>query len=259
MNDESRLEQEYLVCEALGIDRSELLSHPELMNKNNAKLQEFMSRKNSNEPLAYIVGYQPFMGMKIIVDKNVLIPRPETELLVEQTAHYALLITHPTILDIGTGSGAIAVALARLLPTAMITAIDISESALTIAKKNASNQKVKIDFLQGDLFSSVKNRKFDIVVSNPPYIPTEEVENLDPNVKDFEPRLALDGGDDGLDIIRAIIVDAKDYLNPEGILIFEIGINQSEEVVKLLDKSNYSNIEIRKDYASIPRIVVAHL
>jgi len=252
MKNLSRLEEEFLVCEALGIDKTELVSRPQLLESNDPKLKEFRSRKEKHEPLAYITGYQPFFGLKIFVNQNVLIPRPETELLVEAVTNFCSNIdSRISILDIGTGSGAIAVSLAKNIPHTKIIATDISIRALNIAQKNAEYNNVlsQIKFMQGDLFSPVSGKKFDVIVSNPPYIPTNEIKTLQPEVKDFEPRAALDGGDDGLDVIRRIASEAKNYLNPKGYLIFEFGFGQSAEIKKLLKKNGYSNIRILNDYA----------
>ena len=269
MTDSTRLEEEFLVCEALGIDRSDLILNPELSKSDNPKLQEFKKRSNNNEPLAYITGYQPFMGLDFIVDQNVLIPRPETELLVEEAIkickrnsrfdiRYSIDYSRLSIIDIGTGSGAIAVTLAKLIPNATVVATDISSEAIEIAKNNANKHGVSVSFRKGTLFEPLKEEKFDVIVSNPPYIPTDDIQSLEPNVKGFEPILALDGGKDGLDIIRKLISEAKHYLKPNGYLLFEFGFGQSEAIEKLLKHHNYSNIEIIQDYASIPRIALAN-
>lgn len=255
MND-TRLEEELLICEALGIEPSKLIAHPELANKNAAKLLEFKDRLAKHEPLAYIVGYQPFMGLNILVDKRVLIPRPETELLVEAAVKAAKAIPHPlSILDLGTGSGAIAVSLARFLPQAKIFASDKSAAALEVAKLNAEKQSVNITFAQSDLFGSLRDKKFELIITNPPYIPTKEIETLQPEVKDFEPREALDGGSNGLRIVCEIIHKAKGYLVPGGTLLMEIGFGQWAKVEKQLERNSYKDICVVKDYAGIERVV----
>lgn len=160
------------------------------------------------------------------------------------------------VLDIGTGSGAIAVILAKRIPNAKITAVDFSEDALAVAKTNAEKHGVlnRINFVLGDLFPNNDN-KYDLIISNPPYIPTAEIDKLDPNVRDWEPRMALDGGKDGLDIIRRILKEAPGHLNPNGRLMFEFGFGEAEEIKKSAEKvGRYKKIEISRDYAEIPRI-----
>lgn len=270
MNKPIRYEEEILFCESLGIKKSDLISHPELLQKDNPKYLEYLSRLEKNEPLAYIVGSQPFMGLKFFVDKNVLIPRPETELLVEEIVAIVNSWKPATesrsdrdgflnILDIGSGSGAIAISLAKHLAKLKITAVDVSDKALEIAKRNAEENKVtdQIEFLHGNLFEPLENKKFDIIVSNPPYIPTKIIETLEPNVKDYEPREALDGGADGLDVIRQIVAQAPKYLKPSGILAIEIGFDQSSRVKELLKQNNFKDIRIIKDYAGIERIIIS--
>ncbi|OGC06710.1 protein-(glutamine-N5) methyltransferase, release factor-specific [candidate division WOR-1 bacterium RIFOXYA2_FULL_36_21] len=258
-----KLEEKILICEALGIDKIKLAAHPELENSNNPKLAEFKKRCSENEPLAYIVGHQPFMDLDFLVDRSVLIPRPETEEMVnyilksqisDTTSQYGI-----KILDIGTGSGCIAITLAKYLPQAKVWATDTSNEALNIAKKNAKKHEVvdKIKFIEGDLFADIKE-KFDIIISNPPYIPTSDIKTLDANVKDFEPRDALDGGKDGLDIIRKIIENAYSYLKKDGIIMLELEFRQSEKVKNLLKNKGYKNIEIIKDSAEINRMAKAY-
>ncbi|MBI5701877.1 peptide chain release factor N(5)-glutamine methyltransferase [Candidatus Saganbacteria bacterium] len=261
MNDLTQNEEEIIICEALGIDKAELISHPELLKKDDPRYKEFKNRIDKNEPLAYITGIQPFYGFNFFVDKSVLIPRPETELLVEICLD-TLMPGHnknQSILDIGTGSGAIAVCLAKYLENAAITAIDISKESLAISKKNSDHHNVshRIKHAHSDLFESIKPKRFDAIISNPPYIPSGDIEELEPNVRDHEPRLALDGGIDGLNIIRDIIKGSKDYLKPNGYLFLELGCGQSEQVKKLLEDAGYKNIRIIKDYAGIDRIAKA--
>lgn len=261
MTELTRNEEEIIICEALGIDKTDLISHPNLASKDDPKYKEFKKRIDNNEPLAYISGTQPFYGFNFFVDNNVLIPRPETELLVEICLD-TLMPGHNeslSILDIGTGSGAIAVCLAKYLENATITAVDISKGSLSVAKKNADHHKVshRIIHAQSNLFRSIRSQAFDAIISNPPYIPTSDIEGLEPNVRDHEPRLALDGGQDGLDIIRKIISGSKNYLKPNGYLFLEFGFGQSGHVKILLEESGYKNIQIIKDYAGIDRIAKA--
>ncbi|MFA6431664.1 MAG: peptide chain release factor N(5)-glutamine methyltransferase [Candidatus Margulisiibacteriota bacterium] len=265
-SDDPRLEAEYLLAHALKINRTALLSklNSTLSGFGDSGfgiLQEYVARRKKHEPLDYIVGYQPFLGLDFVVNKSVLIPRPETELLVESATTLMTLApsTPCLILDIGTGSGVIAVSLAKKLPNAQILAVDSSKEALAVAKKNAEKHGTtkQIKFILGDLFPSSQN-KYDLIISNPPYIPTADIEKLDPNVRDWEPRMALDGGKDGLDIIRKILRGAPKYLKQDGQLMFEFGFGQADEILKLAKKEKcYQNIQIINDYANVPRIFSA--
>jgi release factor glutamine methyltransferase len=214
-------------------------------------------------PLQYILKSVEFMGLDFYVDPRVLIPRPDTEVLVEAIINYATEnnIKEPKILDIGTGSGAISVSLAYHIGDSNVTALDISEDALAVAINNAKSNKVdyKMQFIQSNLFKKIES-SFDIIVSNPPYIPTRDIEDLMTEVKDFEPMGALDGGDDGLDFYRKIIDGAPKYLNPGGFLALEGGHNQGLDIKKLLeDNGQYVDIALHKDLAAIDRVVTAKL
>lgn len=251
----SKEEEAIVICESLGISRSDLILNPDLLNHVNAV--EYFKRLENNEPLAHISGTQPFMGFDFEVNKHVLIPRPETELLVETIIKDIATKqrNNIAILDLGTGSGAIAITISKILPNAKVTATDISKEALEIAKKNNKHLSASVSFVQGNLFEPIKNCKFDIIVSNPPYIPTGEINKLDPTVKDFEPKMALDGGADGLEIIRKIVGSAKSYLNQGGCLALEIGFGQAAEVSKFFKYAGFQDISIIKDYAGIDRII----
>lgn len=220
-----------------------------------------LKRRIRGEPIQYILGKTEFMGLEFKVTTAVLIPRPETELLVEiaiETVHGAGPLAHK-ILDVGTGSGCIAVSLAKSIKNADITAIDFSKRALEIAKRNALLNNVKVNFLLSDLFSSPKLRpaSYGLIVSNPPYIAATEIDTLQPEIK-YEPRLALNGGDDGLDFYRRIINQAPVYLKQGGFLIMEIGFGQKDAVKNIFKKQGYFEImNIAKDYNNIDRVVVA--
>lgn len=212
-------------------------------------------------PLQHITNRQEFMKMTFFVDENVLIPRPDTEILVEEVIKIAKKINARKILDLCTGSGAIAVSLAKYIDRSNITAVDISSKALNVAKLNAKNNEVedKITFVESDLFENLKKDKYDIIVSNPPYIKKEILEKLDKEVQK-EPTIALDGGYDGLDFYRKIINSAEEYLKFNGYLCFEIGFDQKEEVEELLkSKEKYINIYSKKDLCDNDRVVVAKL
>ena len=227
------------------------------------KQKEFfvlIERLKNNEPIQYILNKQEFMGINLFINENVLIPQPDTEILVEEVIDIAIKNIEKKeikILDLCTGSGAIGIALAKNLDKASIYASDISKLALEVAEKNARNSKVKMKFIESDLFEkfSITN-KFDIIVSNPPYIETETIKNLSEEVK-HEPKIALDGGQDGLDFYRKIIILAKRYLNENGYLALEIGYDQKEVVENMLKENNYKNVYSKKDLSQNDRIVIA--
>ncbi len=213
------------------------------------------------EPLQYITGIQEFMKLNFLVTKDVLIPRPDTEILVEEVIRKAENISNPVILDLCTGSGAIAVSLAKYIKNVHICAIDISSKALEIAKKNAELNGVKnnIEFIESNLFDKIKERKFDIIVSNPPYIETETIKTLSKDVQS-EPKIALDGGKDGLDFYRKIADSGSKYLNRQGYICLEIGYNQRIAVRQILEnKKRYVNINCIKDLCGNDRVITAQI
>lgn len=212
-------------------------------------------------PLQHITHQQEFMKMNFYVNQDVLIPRPDTEVLVEEVIKIAKRINAKKILDLCTGSGAIAISLAKYLENSQITAVDISEKALTVAERNAKTNGVQnqIAFLSSDLFKNLPKEKYDIIVSNPPYIKREIIKSLDEEVQK-EPLIALDGGEDGLDFYKKIIKEAHKYLIPEGYLCLEIGYNQKDEVIKLIEKEErFKNIYSKKDLYGIDRIIIAEM
>lgn len=212
-------------------------------------------------PIQHITNRQEFMKMTFFVDENVLIPRPDTEILVEEVIKIAKKINAKKILDLCTGSGAIAISLAKYIDKSNITAVDISDKALNVAKLNAKNNEVedRITFVESDLFKNLKKEKYDIIVSNPPYIKKEVLKKLDKEVQK-EPKLALDGGYDGLDFYRKIINKAEEYLKFNGYLCFEIGYDQKEDVENLLEEQEkYINITCKKDLCDNDRVVIAKL
>lgn len=256
-----RLDVETLLQKVLDVDRLYiLLNLDKSLSDDEEKLfNKFIKERLNNRPIAYIVENREFMGLDFYVKEGVLIPRPDTEVLVEEVVELGKDKGAINILDIGTGSGAITVSLAKYLENAKITSVDISDIALKIGKKNAQSNDVddRITFIKSDLFTNIeKNMKFDIIVSNPPYIKREVIETLDKQVKDFEPYNALEGGIDGLDFYRAITTQGKNYLNKGGILAYEVGHDQSEDVSKLMEKNGYTNIYTRKDLQQIDRVVI---
>ncbi len=221
---------------------------------------DMMNRRVRQEPVAYITGEKNFFGRDFIVDPSVLIPRPETELLVDQALTHVRKrgIEAPRVLEIGTGSGCIAVTLAHEMPRAHIVAIDISEEALRVASRNAARFKTEsnVTFLHSDLYGKLGPEwegDFDMIISNPPYVSTEVYHTLEAEVR-REPRLALDGGPDGLGLIRPLVQHAKRYLSPSGILLLEMGYDQALSVRRILEENHFFQIEIIKDYAQHDRI-----
>ena len=210
-------------------------------------------------PLQHITHRQEFMKMDFFVDENVLIPRSDTEILVEEVIKIAQKYNSPRILDLCTGSGAIAISLKKFVPNADITAVDISEKALEIAQKNAEKLEAKINFVKSDLFDKLDNKKFDIIVSNPPYIRKDEIKKLSEEVQK-EPKIALDGGEDGLDCYRIIAEQAINYLKTGSFLCFEIGYNQKNDVIKIIeDEQNYKNTYCKKDLYGNDRIIITQV
>ena len=254
LGEDAKAEAEWLVALSLNIKRSEVYLQEEI-GEEELKLFNFaLSQREKNVPLAYIFHETNFYGYDFEVNPQVLIPRSETEELV------ALVLESikgkESVLDIGTGSGAIAVAIAKE-SNAKVTAVDISKEALKVARQNALKNNAKVNFIYSDLFEKLEGRAFDIIVSNPPYITEVDYNNLDAGVKDFEPKLALYGGEDGLDFYRKIITEAPKFLNSKGKIFFEIGYDQGESVSKLLEK-DFENIKVKKDLQGINRMVYAN-
>lgn len=250
-------EREILLTAILKCQRADLYSgRMSLTKEQKERLAYCLSLRSQGIPLQYVLGETEFFGLRFKVDKRVLIPRPETELLVEAVIRRTK-IYESRILDVGAGSGCIAVALAKFLPNARVTAVDISCQALDLARENALLNEVsdKIDFIQSDLFPPTAEA-FDIIVSNPPYVCSQEIEKLSAEVRN-EPRLSLDGGNDGLDFYREIIPRAGGLLNNGGFLFLEIGWNQRKAIEEIIDKQNALKLEeVIKDYSDIERIMV---
>ena len=259
----ARLDAEILLSFCLGCDRLEFLKNPEIQ-LNQTQLTAFkklINRRLRWEPVAYIVGRKNFWTFSLEVNKDVLIPRPDTEVIVEEILNIAkkTVSTRIKILDIGTGSGAIAIALACEIPHASVMATDISLTALDVARRNACSLGIQnqIDFRQGDLLEPVKGI-FDIIASNPPYIGAQEYEELPEGVRAFEPREALLAGKSGLEFYEKLIYQTEGYLEKNGWLLLEIGARQEKDVRRIMETSGfYNNIEIRRDYAGLPRVIKA--
>ncbi len=275
---EPRLHAEVLAFHVLGCDRAYLFAHPEreLTGAEQSQYDALIARRSAGEPLQYVTGHQEFWKADFLVSRDVLIPRPETEHLVEEvlalaaTAGAASAAAYPhsaplspphlKIIDVGTGSGAIAVTLARELPQAEIHAVDLSPAALEVARRNAERLGARVHFAQSDVLAGVLENvaheaSFDFVVSNPPYVGLNEQDKVQEVVKRHEPQMALYAGPDGLDVIRRLIPQAFAALRPGGWLLMEIGYTQSEAVMALL--AAWHNVHCVADLAGIPRVVVA--
>ena len=253
----SRRDAELLLMRVLDCDRAYLLTHPEaeLTAEQAALYEDWLARRALHEPVQYIVGEQEFFGLKFRVTPDVLIPRPETEHLVEAALARTDREAAPCIADIGTGSGAIAVALAHALPQARITALDISTAALAVAQENAESHGVsgRIRFVESDLLAVVAGEQFDVVVSNPPYV--AEGETLEPQVRDYEPASALFAGAEGLDVYKRLIPQAWAALRPGGWLLLEIGHGQRDALERLL--TGWGSVSFIADLQGILRVACA--
>lgn len=247
----------FLLFEAVtGIRKTEFLLYPnkEIAEPLVDRYLELLQRRKQHEPCQYIIGSCGFYGLDFLVNENVLIPRQDTEILVEKALQAAG--ENAGVLDLCTGSGAIAVAMKAVRPDLSVLAADISEDALAVARQNAERNFCEISFIQSDLFSGIDpEKRFDLIVSNPPYVSEEEYETLMPEVKDFEPALALKAGSDGLDIYWRLVAEAPSHLKPGGALAVEIGCSQGDAVSQLFRKAGFSACKVFKDYAGLDRVV----
>lgn len=256
-----RLDSELIVMEGAGCSRIQLITKDdiELSPLQLNKIAKMTARRLKREPMQYILGRCEFMGLEFELNSDTLIPRGDTECLVERVLEHIQTTGAKTVIDIGTGSGAIIISLAALGGVEG-TAVDISSNALSKAQSNATLNGVadKISFIKSNLFENI-SEKFDIIVSNPPYIEREVIKTLDLQVKGFEPLRALDGGEDGLDFYRKIIESAHRYLNPNGFIAFEIGYNQGGEVSEMLMDAGFCSVKVGKDLAGLDRTVCGYL
>jgi release factor glutamine methyltransferase len=220
-----------------------------------------LKRRAAHEPFQLITGVQEFYGLVFKVTSDVLIPRPETEILIEDALAEFGKRENIRFCEIGVGSGCISIALLVNMHNASAVGFDISEAALEIAAENAETHAVsqKLELKRSDVFEALTNERFDLIVSNPPYVPTSEISTLQEEVRSFEPRIALEGGEDGLDMVRRIVAKSPEYLDPGGLLYIEIGWNQSENAGQLLDDAKWEGIEFLPDLQGIPRILKARL
>lgn len=259
-NDVSRSEISSILAHILKKDLSYIYVNKEKQLVK-SELDQFLAavkKRAGGMPLQYILGSTEFMSLEFLVDNNVLIPRHETEIIVETVIDYVKDkgIRKPRILDIGTGSGCIGISIARYIEDAVVTASDVSDAALATARANAQRLNVndRIDFLRGSLFKPAAGMFFDVIVSNPPYIPSDDISNLVTEVKDYEPSLALDGGNDGLTLLKQIISKCPDYFDKQGLLLLECGIGQAVELVQYASQ-NFSYVDTILDIQGIERII----
>ena len=248
---EERAEAEWIISLTTGIKRDQYDKDVMLSVDKVERIEELVSQRIKGRPLWYCIGDTDFFGYTIKVDERVLIPRPETEILCEQAIK--CVFDGAEVLDLCTGSGAIAITINKETG-AKVVAVDISSEAISLARENANENQAQVEFIQSDMFSNLEDRKFDLIISNPPYIRSSDIDNLQDEVKNFEPILALDGGKDGLDFYRIIADNASKYLNENGVVLLECGYDQAKEIAKLF---NGYEVEIIKDYSGIERIVKA--
>lgn len=260
---EPRREANSLLSFALGKDKTFLIVHLEYELSENERVtfQKILDRRAKREPLQYIRGEQEFYGLDFMLTPDVLIPRPETELLVEAAIEILKTKENPRFGEIGTGSGCILISILHEIKNAMAIGADISENALEVTKINAEKNAVadRLKIIKSDVFENFGNEKFDLIVSNPPYISIEDFENLQSEVKNFEPKNALTDGGNGLSIIEKIISDAPEFLKPGCFLLMEIGFDQSEQVEEMFDLQIWWSVEFLQDLQGIRRTVKAHL
>jgi len=254
------LDAEIMLSRTLGRSRTELLAHPEAVPPQEVveRFSGWVSRRSRREPLAYIIGEREFYGICFEVSPAVLIPRPETEILVETAIGLIKGVPAPRIADIGLGSGAVAVSIAKAAPDAVIYGTESSVDALEIARRNAqrADTQNRTHFLQGDLLEPLAGMTFRLIVSNPPYIPGSEIEGLQPEIAKYEPRQALDGGPDGLECHRRLAGGAGAYLEDKGVLAVEVGAGQADAVERLFRAAGLRGVRSVRDYGGVERVVL---
>lgn len=256
---ESELDAWYLLDFCFQIDRTKYLLNckKEVSDLEADKYIHLVSQRAKRIPLQHITGQQEFMGVNFEVNENVLIPRQDTEILVEEVLKIS---DHKSVLDLCTGSGCIIISISKWSALQEAVGVDVSELALQVAKRNGDQNRTNVSWIKSDLFEQLpKSKKYDIIVSNPPYIETKIIAELMPEVRFHEPMLALDGKEDGLYFYRRIIRDARDYLKDGGSIFFEIGCHQGKAVSDLLEGAGYSNICIKKDLSGLDRVVFGSL
>ncbi len=256
--DTARLDVEVLLAYACGVSRASLITGMDVPSDAADKFRQMIVRRVAREPIAYIIGSKEFFSREFEVTPAVLIPRPETEMLVEVALKFLTTRPNSHVLDIGTGSGAIAIAIAANAQRVQIKATDISQEALEVARRNAIRHRCadRVDFIVADLFP-VNASRFDLIVSNPPYVAEADLETLQPEIRLHEPRLALTDGADGLAFYRRIAAESRSRLSPDGAVMVEIGAGQASEVEALFRRAGFSNIDAVRDLARIERVICA--
>ena len=258
---DARRDASTLIGLAIARDRAFIYSYPEYepTAEETVRIEEYLRRRADREPLQYIRGTQEFYGFDFEVTPDVLIPRPETEMLVERALEVLKEVKEPQILDLGTGTGCIPISILRCIPNATGVAVDISPAALAVAARNAERNGVtgRLKLIRSDLFESLPAGEFDLIVSNPPYVPERDVAHLQPEVRDHEPHVALTDGSDGVSIIGRIISDSRHFLAPGGVLLVEMGFGQSERVLELAAVGGWVSATVEPDLQGIPRMLVA--
>lgn len=260
------LEVRLILAKLLDVDKSYIYAYgnKEVSKDIVSTFLELIEKRAEGYPIQYLLGEKEFMGLDLYIEEGVLVPRSDTEILVEFIIDYInknYKDIRIDVLDLCSGSGAISLSIAKYCPNTSVYGIDIGNIPIKVANINKERLGLtNVDFIKGDIFEPLpEDKRFSIIVSNPPYIPKEEIRSLQPEVGFFEPKLALDGGDDGLDFYRKISKEAKLYLNKKGLLAYEIGYNQANEVRDILIKEGYINIEIIKDLQGLDRVIVGIL
>ena len=259
----SLIDSQILLAFTINMDRNFIICNPEFLieKKQQEKFNQLLTRRLNFEPISHILGIREFYGYEFKVTSATLDPRADTETLIDIVKKQYKSNMAINFLDIGTGSAAIAITLLKEFQKAKATALDISKDALEIAAYNAKSLNVseRISFIESDLFTNIpNNHKFDLIISNPPYIKSADIDKLAPDIILYEPKIALDGGIDGLDFYRKIIKNAKNYLNNNGKILFEIGFDQNHAVEALLASEDFQNIQIFKDYGQNFRAIIAN-
>ncbi len=259
--DSPAIDARLLLEVAAGVSRIDIVTDPyrELSAQQQASFDDYVARRTRREPVSHIIGRKGFWKIMLGVNTQVLTPRPDTEVIVDLVLAAYPQDRHFSLLDLGVGSGAVALAILSERPHAKALGVDLSEEALAVARDNAANLGLgnRLALLRGDWTEGLADTSFDLVVSNPPYIPTAEIDTLDPEVKDHEPRLALDGGEDGLDAYRLLAPEALRVLRPDGLVAFEIGHTQADDVTAIFRDAGALDIRVHRDLAQRDRVVTA--
>lgn len=252
-------EADWIITHVTGLTQTDFVLHPrEITDEEMSEINDIVKRRLSGEPLQYILGETEFMGLRFIVSEETLIPRADTETLVEEVID-KIGNKKKRVLDIGTGSGCIGISIAKMCKNAKVTLLDYSDAILDVAMKNAKLNGVEVDTIKCDILEEIPDGKYDVIVSNPPYIETDTIFSLDNIVSSYEPLEALDGGFDGLMFYRRIVEIAEDIFDGSGTIAFEIGYNQGDEVTELLKSEGFSGVKLKQDACGNDRVVTAKL